>query len=106
MGVETLAWASLITSVVGSAAGTVSQQYAANKQSKAQKSLALEQERAAQANVTVTSQGDAPQADASANDQASEEAAARKAKRRASLSKTTNPGVLGGLSTGKRTLGG
>ncbi len=114
MGTEALAIGAIVTSIVGTAASVGTSMYNANMAEKNAKSLANAQAEAAKRNVTVTTQGDAPQTDTSANKAAAELAAANKAKRRYGFGKTANPGTLGGLasglsggtSAGKTKLGG
>ena len=114
MGAETLALTAIAASIVGAGASVATNMHNANMAEKNARTLANAQADAAKRNVTVTAQGDAPQADTSASKAAAEQAAANKAKRRYGLGKTANPGTLGGLASGlssgttvgKKTLGG
>lgn len=88
---------------------TIASLFTANKEKKAARAQAEAERRAALENVTVTANGEDVQKSTTEADKDSQENAQNKKSRRASLSKTvntSNSGLMGGLVSGRQTLGG
>lgn len=88
---------------------TIASLFTANKEKKAARAQAEAERRAALENVTVTSRGEDVQTSTTEANKDAEDVAQNKKSRRASLSKTVNTGstgVMGGLVSGRQSLGG
>lgn len=97
------------SALIGAAASIFSGIKSANDQKKAQQAQARAAEEAAKRNVTVTSQAEDPTASTVNTEEDSDTAAQNARKRKmtlASTARTTRTGLLGSLTSGRRTLGG